>query len=362
MGMWRLSFTTSSSEPRCLRTLERLLSICAAIVFPAVAFAQSNDLNTHRETVAIVDGKEICRDELPATILGQLEEGRRQEYRFERKAVEELVRQRLLDAKAMRKGVTAEKLLEEEVDSKIANPTPGEVEAYYLAQKEHNFQPSDEARTALFQSLRQARIQAAREAFLDSLQQQSEVVVLLQPPKVEISYDPERLKGSRPAPVTIIEFSDFSCPFCRQAEPILDALLVKFQGKLNLAYRDFPLRKIHPRAELAAEASRCAEDQGTFWEYHDLLFANADRLTRDGLLDYARKLSLDEVRFISCLDTGQRKPQVEQDLQDGARAGVSVTPAFFINGVFIAGAESTSSFEAIIESELARRLSRPGGR
>jgi protein-disulfide isomerase len=171
--------------------------------------------------------------------------------------------------------------------------------------------------------------------------------------KMEVSFDPARLRGNPNAPVTIVEFSDFQCPFCRKLQPTLKSLLSKYDGRVSLAYRDFPLRGMHGQAELGAESSRCAADQGRFWEFHDILFANPEKLNRAGLLELARGLKLNEGQFESCLSSGKHRAEVEKDLQDGIRAGVMGTPAIFISGTLLSGAQPESVFEQVIESELA---------
>ena len=122
---------------------------------------------------------------------------------------------------------------------------------------------------------------------------------------------------------------------------------------MSLAYRDLPLRDIHPQAQLAAEASRCALEQGKFWEYHDLLFENPNKLNRNGLVEQARTLKLDEKQFDSCLSSGKYKAQIEQDRQLGLRAGVSGTPGFIINGNLLNGNLPQDAFEKVIQAELA---------
>jgi protein-disulfide isomerase len=153
--------------------------------------------------------------------------------------------------------------------------------------------------------------------------------------------------------VTIVEFSDFQCPYCKQVQGTLKDLLAKYNGRVKLAFRDFPMRAIHPRAQTAAEASRCAEEQGKFWEYHDALFADQSKLDATGLASTARSMGLDEKSFQSCLASGKFKAQIETDLQDGGKAGVAGTPGFFVNGIFLSGSQPQAEFEKIIDSELA---------
>lgn len=192
-----------------------------------------------------------------------------------------------------------------------------------------------------------------RQEFLKHLGERGAAPVSLQPSKIEVAVDPARLRGNANADVTIVEFSDFQCPFCRKIQPTLKNLVAKYEGRVRLAYRDFPLRGMHGQAELGAESSRCAGEQGKFWEYHDLLFENPGKLDRDGLAVLALRAKLDEKRFDSCLSSGKYRAQVEQDLQDGLRAGVMGTPGIFINGVLLSGAQAEDAFEKVIEAELA---------
>jgi protein-disulfide isomerase/Tfp pilus assembly protein PilF len=199
----------------------------------------------------------------------------------------------------------------------------------------------------------QTDLPQTRQEYLTRVREHPEMRAAAQPVKTVVSFDPARLRGSPNAPVMIVEFSDFQCPFCRKVQATLKNLLANYAGRVSLGYRDFPLRGMHGQAELGAESSRCAGEQGKFWEYHDLLFGNPDKLNRDGLLELARGAKLDEKQFDSCLSSGKYRPQVERDLQDGIRAGVLGTPGIFINGILLSGAQPEATFEQIIESELA---------
>jgi len=201
--------------------------------------------------------------------------------------------------------------------------------------------------------LNESELHQTRQELLKRLQERGGTAILLQPGKVHVVYDPARLRGSPQAPVMIVEFSDFQCPFCRKVQSALKNLLETYQGQVSLAYRDFPLRGMHSQAELAAEASRCAVEQGKFWEYHDLLFGNPDKLNRSGVAGMAQSLGLDEKQFDACLSSGKYTKQIEQDLQDGIRAGVEGTPGIFINGILLSGAQPEAAFEKIIRAELA---------
>ena len=301
----------------------------------------------------MVGGQTIYDDDLVPFVQGQVFQLRLQEYEVKSKALENLVNQKLLEAEAKKKGIPTEKLLEQEVDAKVPEPTEAELQALYIVQKEQLRKSFDEIKAQLQQLLKQAKLQQARQDYYKRLREQAGVSIFLQKPKVEVAYDPARLRGNPKAPVVIVEFSDFQCPYCRSVQPTLKNLLAKYEGRVSLSYRDLPLRDIHPQAQMAAEASRCAGEQGKFWEYHDLLFENPNKLNREGLVEQVRSLKLDEKQFDSCLSSGKYKAQVEQDRQLGLRAGLTGTPGFFINGNMLSGNLPQDSFEKVIQSELA---------
>jgi protein-disulfide isomerase len=315
-----------------------------------------------QEPLATVDGEPVNELDLLKLAGSQLAQLRNQEYQIKSGALQEVIRQKLLEREAKKRGVSSEKLLEQEVNAKVPESTELEIEAFYLAQKDRINRPMADVRAQIAAVLKRAKTEKAREQYLDSLRQKAEVAVYLRPPKTEVSFDPSRLRGNPKAPVTIVEFSDFECPFCTRVQPTLKEVLAKYEGRVRLSYRDFPLREMHPKALSAAEAARCAADQGKFWEYHDALFADRSKLDSANLVDHARVLNLDIKSFESCLSSGKYKAKVEQDAQEGGKAGVSGTPAFFINGVFLSGAQPLAEFEKIIDAELAAVGSKPSTR
>jgi protein-disulfide isomerase len=192
--------------------------------------------------------------------------------------------------------------------------------------------------------------------YLEQIRAEAKVEVLLPPylpAKVEVAATGPS-KGPDSAPVTIVEFSDFQCPYCSKAEATVKDLLEleKYKGKLKLVYRDYPLPS-HNLAPKAAEAAHCAGDQGKYWEMHDRLFAATPKLEVTDLKAYARELKLDEGRFTKCLDSGDKAKVVADHFKAGNDAGVRGTPAFFINGRLISGAQKLEAFTALIDAELA---------
>jgi protein-disulfide isomerase len=177
-----------------------------------------------------------------------------------------------------------------------------------------------------------------------------------EPPAVvdNVSVDDDPFMGPEDAPVTIVEFSDFQCPYCERAfTDVLPQVLDTYGDQVRLVYRDFPLTQIHPQALPAAIAADCANDQGKFWEYHDLLFSNQSALDDASLKSYADQLGLDQTAFDECVSTQAPFEEIRNDYQDGVNYGVSGTPTFFINGVRVTGAQPFAVFQAIIDQALA---------
>ena len=333
-------------------TLLKSLILLACLGCASLGSGQNPSPAASKQPVATVDGQPIYDSDLTPTIQGQLQPLRNQEYEIKRKALDNLIEQRLLEAAAKKKGVTTDKLIEQEVTSKVPDPSDAEVQGYYLGLKDRINRPFADVKVQLQTSLKQAEIQQAREDYVKRLRAESKVAILLSAPRMEVGYNPARVRGNPKAPVMIVEFSDYQCPYCHQAEPVIKGVLAKYGDKVALAYRDMPLRQIHPQAEMAAQASRCAGEQGKFWEYHDQLFSSS-ALDRNSLLGYARTLKLDEKQFDSCLSNSKYAAQIQRDYDEGIQAGVTGTPAFYVNGRPVASADA-ATFARLIEEELNR--------
>lgn len=159
-------------------------------------------------------------------------------------------------------------------------------------------------------------------------------------------------RGPASAPVTIIEYSDFQCPYCRKAEPTMKQIRADYGPKVRVVYMDFPLG-FHPNAMDAALAARCAGEQGQFWAYHDALLSGASGLSKPALKQLAQGLHLDAASFNSCLDRRKYAGAIESDIAEGRRFGVSGTPSFVINGRTVFGALPLPEFEKIVDAGLA---------
>jgi protein-disulfide isomerase len=308
------------------------------------------------EPLAEVNGETITAKDLEDALGARLSKLEEQIYDLKRRELDSMIAQRLLAQEAARRGISVPALLDAEVTAKVGLVSEKEIEDFYQQNKARMRGDETEVRQKIRAFLQQQKLNARREAFVESLRSQGQVVVRLSPPpaiRVEVSTDGAPIRGAADAPVTIVEFSDFECPFCKQTRPTLKQLLERYPGKVRLAYRDFPLDSIHPQARRAAEAARCASDQGKFWEYHDVLFTQSPQLAFEDLRRYAGQLGLDVAKFESCLAAGVHKAAVQRDLDEGNRLGITGTPAFFINGRTLSGAQPLEAFTRLIDQELA---------
>ncbi len=308
--------------------------------------------------VATMDGAPIYERDLD--VKSQLAQVEQQAYQVRLRALESLIERRLLEKAAAKEKLTVEEFLKREVDDKVPEPSPQEVEGFYWAQKDRVTQPLEVARPQLARNLKSIKAADARQRLLRSLRESSKVAILLDPPRMSVVVGNAPRKGVSSAPITIVEFSDYQCPYCKRATATIREVLLKYEGKVSLVYKDLPL-PMHPEAQRAAEAARCAGESGKYWEYHDALFAAAS-LTRDSYAQLASSIGVEPAKLQSCLDSGKHRAAVQADAEQAKSLGISGTPAFLINGIFLSGAQPAEAFTRIIDQELERiGANRAGG-
>lgn len=175
--------------------------------------------------------------------------------------------------------------------------------------------------------------------------------------RYDIPVDDDPMLGPSDAPVTLVMYSDYECPYCRKwYEEVFKPLRDDYQGKIRFVYKDFPLYGLHANAAPAAEAANCAGDQGKYWEFQDKLFSMEQKLGTDGFTKYASDLSLDQTKFSACLTSRKYEKEVQADYDFATNLGVQSTPTFFINGLAVVGAQPLNVFTNIIDQELAGKL------
>lgn len=296
--------------------------------------------------LARVNGVEITAAAVEEAIAGQLLKLERDRHAMIGNAVENQVRDMLIGAAAEKRGMSKEELVEAEVRAKLAAIPATEVDAFYEARKGQIRAPKEQVEEQIRRIL-------SYERYIEGLKSAAEIEILTEPFRVEVAATGPS-KGPADAPITIVEFSDFECPFCSRVNPSIQKIRDTYGDKVRVVFRQFPL-DIHPNARKAGEAGLCADEQGRFWPMHDAMFGDQKNLAVDGLKALAAGVAdLDAEAFNVCLDSGKFADTVAKDQKEGARAGVSSTPAFFINGRHLSGAQPYESFAEIIDDELAR--------
>ena len=287
----------------------------------------------------------------------QLSELNQQIYKLKRQKVDELINAALLDEEARRAGVSVATLLEREVDGKTSPVSEEEIRAFYESNKARLRMDLDKIHDQMRDYLNEQRRDSRKREFFKALRYKAKITMYLKPPpvyRVAVPFTGAPIRGAEKAPVTIVKFEDFQCPFCKTAQPTFKDLLKKYDGKLRLVHKDLPLEEIHPLARQAAEAARCAGEQEKFWEYHDKLYADSPKLSAEDLKSAARDIGLNVQSFDQCFGSRKYRTAVQSDLDEGIQLGLTGTPAFFINGREISGAQPLEAFSAIIDEELAQ--------
>ena len=281
-------------------------------------------------------------------------------YEQRRGLLDELISRRLLEDEAKSKGKTLDQWFQTDYMNSVPEATDEEAKAFYEEHKSQipAGQSFDDLKPRIKQAVKQQKLRDGMGKMLDGLREKHHVEVALQPPELpRIDVEAKGpVRGSTNAPVTIVEFSDFQCPFCGREYPVIEKLMKEYDGKVKLYFRNFPL-DFHQFAQKAAEAGACAADQGAdkFWAMHDKMFTNQQKLAVDDLKGYAKSIGLDASKFDKCLDSGEKKEQVDEDEKAGVAAGVSGTPAFFINGIFVNGAQPYEQIKQTVDRELKKK-------
>jgi protein-disulfide isomerase len=309
------------------------------------------------DKIAEVDGIVISQTEVDKSAGKSLYGLREQLHRVERQKLDEYIGAVLLGREAKSKGVSVSTLLDQEVAGKITPVGEDEIAAFYAGNKARLRVELEKIHDQIRDYLREQKYEARKSEYMKSLRAGAKVVNYLKAPTVfraEVSVVGSPVRGAEKAAVTIVKFEDFQCPFCKTVQPTFNDLLKRYDGKVRIVHKDLPLDALHPQARLAAEAARCAGDQGKFWDYHDKLYASSPKLGVEEVKAVAKEVGLDASRFDQCLSSGKLRAAVQQDYAQAAQLGLTGTPAFFINGREISGAQPLEAFAAIIDEELGK--------
>jgi protein-disulfide isomerase len=322
-----------------------VVALLASLLFAVPATAAD-------DVVATVDGTEITRAAVEKLVRPQLNELENNRYQLLRGALENLIAVELLDKEAEARGISRGELEQAEVTSKLKPPTDEEVSQLFETNKAQLGDATlDDVRERIVEFLGQEQATTLRTDFVIALRDKYKTKLMLEVPRIEVSAaGRESRGGGATAPVQIIAFSDYECPYCRVAEVTLEQVLEKYGDKLNYVLRDYPL-PFHAAARGAARAARCAGEQEKFWAYSDALW-KSEGLVPEQLDELATNLGLDKEDFDACLASDKYNSTIDEDLAAGAELGVNGTPAFFVNGRMLSGAQPLEAFVQLIDEEL----------
>ncbi|MEM9291500.1 MAG: thioredoxin domain-containing protein [Acidobacteriota bacterium] len=357
-------FTSSTVSHKMGLGAAVLLLAAGAWMLPACSSTSDADPQTESsgDVLAVVGGADVTRADVEAEASEDLKKVEMQKLQCESSyqrskhevltgVLERVVRDQLLDAEAEAQGITRDELLEKEVNSKIAGISDADIDTFYNQNQAQIRQPKENVAGQIRQYLEREKEQESYDTYIASLEAKSEVDYRLGPYRVQLETAGFPAKGPENAPVTIVEFSDFECPYCSRVVPTLKQVEENYGDKVRFVFRQFPL-DFHQQAQKAAEAALCAGDQDKFWDMHGLLFEEQRELQVAQLKDKATRLELNADKFNECLDSGKYAQTVKDDVQAGVLAGVSGTPSMFINGRFLSGAQPYENIIAIIDEEL----------
>lgn len=304
--------------------------------------------------VAYLGDRAITEADLDKMLQSKLLRIRQQEYDIKLEAVRDYAFNLQQEQEATRLGITKEELRTKNVTEKVAEPTKEEVQDIFTRYRSRLPADDEQARKEITDRLRERNTQMREQAWRDELLTSAKLRVALVPPRLEIAIEAnDPAIGSASAPVTLVEFTDFQCPYCGQVQATLQQLRATYGDRLRFVLKQLPLQ-MHPQARLAAEASLCANDQGKFVEARDWLFGHRNGVTAEALKTWASEAKLDQAAFASCLGEHKHAKTVDDDLAYATGIEVSSTPTFFINGRLFAGARPLDSFKAVIDEELVR--------
>jgi protein-disulfide isomerase len=323
-----------------------------AMLAPRVSWAADASANP---VVATIGDHQITQSELDTAVLQSVSKS--QLYGIRKQTLDKMVDSYLIDAAAKKANLAPDAYLARELQSKGDQVTEADAQKYYDAHKagidaQTGGRPFSAIKDQLIAAMQRHNELGRRDALVAKLRAEAHVKVALEEPRVNVVSVGHPWSGGKDAPVTIVEFSDFQCPYCRSAEPVLKQVRAKYGDKVKFVYMDFPLG-MHQHAMDAAVAGRCAAEQNKFWQLHDTMFSDQTKLDAAGLKASAAKVGLDSKKFDTCFDAKAGVAGIKADQAQGERLGVSGTPTFFVNGRELVGMESENGFAEVIDDELS---------
>ncbi len=326
------------------------VSVVPGVVTPAATAA------ARARVLATLNGRNITSGDVEDSLKPLIYSVQESVYTLRKQEIDLKINDALLQAEATKKGVSTKDLLDAEVYLKVPKPTEAEAQKFYDENKERVRGAFPDVKLQVVQFLTEAAEMKATSAFAERLRSAAKMQIFLTPPVqpvYQIAVDDQPTRGNPNASVTLVEFTDFECPTCAVAHPILERLAAEYGARVKFVVRDFPLEQ-HENAQKAAEAAEAAREQGKYWEYVAVLLQNQKALQVVKLKEYAGRLGLNQVRFNTALDGGKFAGKVQRDRLDGEKIGVSGTPSIYVNGQRVRDL-TYEGLKAAIESKLNPR-------
>lgn len=311
-------------------------------------YVSAQEPSDSERVIAEVGGQKLTLGDLQQQQGGKLLQARYQYYMNQRKVLDQLIDDKLIEIAAKNLHLSADQLLNTVVYKDLKDPTEDQLQVYYEGME--STESYEATHDRVLEHIRGLRREKARTAYVKQLRSRATVQVLLAPPLADVDLKDAYVHGAKDAPVTLVEFADYECPYCQKITPELQKLEKEYGERLAVVYKDFPL-PMHHTSQKAAEAARCAGEQGKFWEYHDVLFYSKQLGVAD-LKAHARVLKLDGDRFDKCLDNGAETASVKTSLEEAQKLGLTGTPSFFVNGHFFSGAADYTVLKEMVDLQL----------
>ena len=333
------------------------VSFVSVLVAGLVVAGQPAGEQSHAaaKPVALFAGGSISQQQLNQVAGMELERLRTQMYQVRLRTLKRMIFNTLLAQEAKQQGKTTAQLLKENITGKIKAPEAKRVDALLKRYRSQLGKDEKKARARIVTALKRQEESQVRAAYEEELFAKHGVRILLTPPRTGIpitSEDPVR--GPKNAPVTIVEFTDFQCPYCARVQPVLTKLFKKYPGTIRLVYKNTPL-PFHPYAKAAAEVALCAGKQGKFWQMYDWLYGHQQELSKDWIPEAVKATGVDQKTLKVCINSHVELKKIDQDLKLSHEVGVNATPSFFINGRMVRGAQPFATFDEIVRDELMRK-------
>jgi protein-disulfide isomerase len=305
--------------------------------------------------VAQGEGVAITAADLDKAAAGKLSRLRQQEYELKKDVLDQMIGDALMAKEAKARGLSVDALVKAEVDAKVNSPAKEAVDTLYEQYKAQlRGQTREQAGPQIEKFMRERDTALRREAFRRELLDKAGVKIALEAPRTQVAVPANApAMGPADAPITIVAFTDYQCPYCHRAQTTMDQILSKYEGKIRFVHRDFPLEG-HPQAFPAARAAWCAGEQGKFWEYYKSLMSVSGDMAEADLQGRAEGLKLDSAAFKTCAASDRHDAAIREGADAGAQLGVTGTPGYFINGRMLTGAQPIEQFQQVIDAELSR--------